>query len=213
MTYALDFGREYHKEVVEFRRQSQIRFLAHAAGIVLEAGADVVETMGHSVGRQKLTDFLIGTDSTFMRANALNLLPHYGVYANFRRVWIERLIENLRESGYLVVSGAHRPVLIVSEEAEELVHNPEELPLLPQEVLSDPVLGPSFPLSLLEKKLRSVRLRLARVLGRPPRQVISDPLVRGLCRDKPENEETVESRLSKLAKPYAGVIWKVLHEE
>ncbi len=197
----------------DVRRRSFGRFLGLSARIVLEAAIDVEKKLGHAVGRMKLEDFLTGKESMFMRANGLNGLPLYGVFAHFRKKWITRLIEILRENGYFVVAGEFRPVLMLSEESEELMKNPEELPILPGEILNDPVVGSSRPNSAMEQKLRAIRIRLAQVIGMPPKQVMSDQLVRTFCLNMPKNRDEMEDRLSTHAKQHCGEIWEVLQGE
>jgi hypothetical protein len=188
------------------------RFFAACARIVLEAVADLFECLGHTVGQGKLVAFLTGGDSDFIRANCLSALPHYGIFRHMRRLWVTRFIEMLREAGYLEVQGAYRPVLTLSEEGDELLLDPEDTPHLPGDVLSDPVVGPSCPRTSLEEKLRHVRASLARLLQRPPRQTISDAVLRILSCGRARSREEVEALLPARARPHADAIWSVVRE-
>lgn len=212
MTSAVNCDPGVAGEIAAVRRRSLASFLSLAARIVLEAEADLIGSLGHGLGQQKLAAFLGGTDSTFVRAHELSVLPHYGVFEFARRQWIDRLTDILREAGYLHVGGSFRPVLELSREAEELTRNPEAVPLLPQQVLDDPILGPSCPRSPLEEKLRVLRARLARTARRTPRQVLSDLLVRHLCCERPRTRDELESRLPEPVKDHVEAIWEVLSE-
>ncbi len=201
-------------ETLRVRRRSLACFLGFAARIVLEASEDLDRTLGHALGRQKLVALLTGADSGFMQACELTSLPHYGVFQHMRKGWVARLVDFLQESGYLCVAGqATRPVVLLSEEAVELLADPEEAPLLPQEILDDATLGPAFPRSAAEERLRHLRLRVARMLARPPRQVMSDALIRALCREKPASKADTEARLPALVKPHAELVWSVVGGE
>jgi superfamily II DNA helicase RecQ len=204
------FDEAFFKEVAVYRRQSFFTLLGVAGRIVLEASADLAETLGHGLGRQKLVAFLNGTDSNFIRANELDRLAHYGVFESFRRTWVERLVETLLASGYLLTEAGIRPVLGLSEEADELLRIPEELPLLPQDLLDDAVLGPSCPRNDLEVRIRHVRARLAQRLRRAPRQVMTDTVVRDLALGPARTREEIEACLPAPVKPYAGTIWHAI---
>jgi len=201
-------------ETRRIRRQSLARFLGFAARIVLEASEDLDRTLGHALGRQKLVALLIGADSGFLHACELTSLPHYGVFQHMRKQWVARLIDFLQETGYLCVAGqAFRPVVLLSEEAVELLANPDEAPLLPHEVLDDATLGPAFPRSAAEERLRHIRLRVARLLARPPRQVMSDTLIRALCNEKPASKSDIEARLPEAVRPHAELVWSAMGGE
>ena len=205
--YFIDNGSE-GTERLEARRQSLARFLGLGARLVLEAGEDLDRLLGHALGRRKLMDCLNGSDSGCMHALELTGLPHYGVFRCMRKQWVARLIDFLQETGYLRVAGqALRPVVLLGEEAEELLRNPEELPLLPQEILQDPILGAAWPRNAAEERLRRVWLRIARLLARPPRQVMPDDLVRALSIEAPASKADLEARLPELVKPHAGLLW------
>jgi hypothetical protein len=201
-------------ELVRVRRQSLACFLGFAARIVLEAGEDLDRTLGHALGRQKLIALLTGAESGFMHTCELTNLPHYGVFQHMRRQWVARLVDFLQETGYLCVAGRPlRPVILLNEEAVELLANPEEMPLLPQEVLDDATLGAAFPRSAIEERLRHIRLRVARLLARPPRQVMSDALIRALCREKPASKADAEARLPEVVKPHVELVWSAMGGE
>ena len=151
-----------------------------------------------------------GADTEFLRVYELTELPHYGVFQCFRRCWVARLVEVLREAGYLHTLGDLRPVLTLTGEADDLLLNPGEVPNLPGEILEDPVLGSLWPRSDLEDRLRELRHRLGRLLQRPPRQVIADRLVRGLCRRPPQSQRDVEEMLPEAVRPHADAVWSVI---
>ena len=209
---ALTSHRELLKETAALRRETLALFFGVSARIVLEAAADLCVALGHSLGQGKLVGFLGGTDSAFMRANELTVLPHYGIFRNIGRAWSARFIEILRETGYLEVHGANRPVLVLTVEGEEIVAAHDEMPLLPQDVFSDPVLGPSCPRTALEGRLRHFRARLARVLRRTCRQVLPDPVVRALAYGRPRSTAEIEALVPDRAKPHAAAIWSILWE-
>lgn len=201
-------------EMLRVRRRSLACFLGFAARIVLEASEDLDRTLGHALGKQKLVALLTGADSGFMQACELTSLPHYGIFQHMHKQWVTRLIDFLQETGYLCVAGrVSRPVVLLSEEAVELLANPEEAPLLPQEVLDDATLGPAFPRSATEERLRHLRLRVARMLARPPRQVMSDALIRALCREKPTSKADTEARLPEIVRPHAQLVWSAVGGE
>jgi len=192
------------------RRRSLVLFLQAAARIVLEALNDVTEALGHPLGATKLVAFLGGAETAFIRANDLDTLPHYGVFENFRRAWIFRLAEALRETAYLEVGEGFRPVLRISPEAADLLSCPEELPLFSLDIVADLTLGPSCPRSSLEEELRRVRGRLARTLKRNPKSFVSDEVLRAMARGVLETREEVEAGLPEAAKPHAEAFWSVL---
>ena len=198
------------KEVVPVRRQTLASFLSLAARIVLEAAVDLEQALGHPLGRQKFVAVLRGSEEAFVRADDLNRLPHYGVFAAFDRAWVERLVLMLKETGSFCTNGLFRPVLTLSEEADTLVRNPDDMPVLPREALEDPILGPSVPRSALEKELRALRGRISSGMRRTPRQVLSDAAVRELCSPVPTSREETEKRLPEHVKPHAEAVWDVL---
>jgi hypothetical protein len=212
MNAADGFEQPFLSEVAVFRRQSLATFLGISAKIALEANADLMEFLGCPVGQLKLVEFLAGSDSAFIRANELSVIPHFGVFEHIRRPWIARLVGVLRETGYFYVDGAFRPVLSLSQEADELLRNPDELPLLPHDVLTDPLLGPSCPRSTLDRQLREIRVRLGRLLRRHPRHVIPDDGLRSLASGSAKSREDVEACLPDAVKPHAEAIWNVLKE-
>lgn len=208
-----DGNRAFLKEAARLRRQSLASFLTLAARIILEAAADLEHALGFPVGQGKLVSVLFGSDSSFVQAHELSSLPHYGVFRNVRRVWIERLVLALRDSGYLCSTESIRPVLELSEEAHAVVSNSEETPLLPGHILGDAVLGPACPLTALEEKLRILRSRIALRLGRRGRQILTDLEMREFGRRPPASLEETLSRLPGELKEYADAIWSMCRVE
>ena len=194
----------------ECRRSSLARFLGSAARLVVEGVADLELSLGHTLGQQRLAAYLGGSDSDFMRANGLTALPHYGVFASCRRAWVCRLIDALRDAGYLRVSGDLRPVLVLEPEAGELVRNPDEMPLLGQEVLDDPLLGPTGPRSAAEEQLRRLRTRLSQAAGSPAGQVLPDAVIRSLSQRPPRDRDELARLLPEPARVHADAVWATL---
>ncbi len=192
------------------RSRALADFLAQAGRLILEGCKDVEGVFGHSIGMHKLVGFFLGEDSAFMRQNRLSELPLYGVLRWCRRRWVQRLIESLRASGYLKVTGTFRPVLCLSEEGGELLESLSELPILPREILRDPVLGPACPASPLEARLREVRAYLGRKLHRTPRQIVSDELLRRLADQPPGSNEELRGLLPPKLQEYSAAFWHVL---
>ena len=192
------------------RRRSLVLFLQAAGRIVLEALNDITEALGHPLGALKLVAFLGGAETAFVRANDLHSLPHYGVFENFRRAWILRLVDALKETAYLELGEGIRPVLTLSPEAADLLGCAEELPLFSLDIVTDLTLGPSCPRSSLEEELRRLRVRLARSLKRNPKSFVPDELLRAMAKGVLQTKEEVEAGLPHAAKPYAEAFWSVL---
>lgn len=198
------------QEKIRRQRATLSRFLGEAARLVLEAYDAIEGVLGHMVGQHKLMEFLGGVDSAHIRQHGLNELTHYGVFSSVSKDWLHRLIDNLKASGYLTTHGTYRPVLVLSEEAEAAVRHSGELPLLPGEILQDPVLSSLAPCNEREAMLRIFRYRLGRLFQRPSREVMKDILLRDWALNPPASKEAMAEQLSARTAPHAEAIWDIL---
>jgi ATP-dependent DNA helicase RecQ len=90
---------------------------------------DTIQQVKPHIGHRKLAQILHGSTASDICKFHYNQNKHYGKLSEFRQSKIEGLIEELVGGGYVKVVGGKYPVLVLTPQGEEALHNMTDVPL------------------------------------------------------------------------------------
>ncbi|MBK36013.1 MAG: recombinase RecQ [Gemmatimonadetes bacterium] len=174
------------------------------ATIVRKALCGVARVHGR-FGIQVAAKLLGGVDDDRLDWSKLNATPTFGTLADHSEDWILRLLRRCVTVGWVDFHGGQRPVVVVTEEGQEVIHErrPARLLLPPErtvKVASTSALrkGPGRdddgsvldgPATAIFEALRVWRLETARAAHVPPYVVANDRTLRDVASMGPANED------------------------
>ncbi|MCC2640419.1 MAG: recQ [Nitrospira sp.] len=151
-------------------------------------------------GVSRIVDMLRGSRSKAMLAYGAESCPNYGVYREWSKSSLTRLVKDLIDSGYLQVEGLEYPTLHVTRQGQEILQATgpmvwQKTEACPSEVLRTQqwneragygLASQSYPVDpQLFERLRRLRLELAEEAGVAPFVIFHDKTLRTIASRKP----------------------------
>ena len=174
------------------------------ATIVRKALCGVARVHGR-FGIQVAAKLLGGVDDDRLDWSKLNATPTFGTLTDHSEDWILRLLRRCVTAGWVDFHGGQRPVVVVTEEGQDVIHErrPARLLLPPERTVkvastSARRKGPGRdddgsvldgPATAIFEALRAWRLETARAAHVPPYVVASDRTLRDVASMGPANED------------------------
>jgi ATP-dependent DNA helicase RecQ len=153
-------------------------------------------------GGNQLADLVIGSDTAQIRRYNHDRLPTYGRLNSLSKRQVQAMIQALIRQGYLRQEGLRYPVLAITAEGRDVMHNRSIarlgswLPAAAKKVRAAPAGGdvPSAPVAAeelggLREALRGWRSRKASEMGVPPYTLFWDRTLDELCARRPSTPE------------------------
>ncbi len=155
-------------------------------------------------GNTQLTDLVTGSDTAQIRRWSHDKLPTYGRLREMPKRHVQGMIQALVRQGYLRQEGLRYPVLAITDEGREVMHNRAQARLGPWQpppgqkkkrgsknfspVPPAPSMRPEAPeIPGLREALRAWRLNKAREMDMPPYTLFWDRTLEELCALRPQS--------------------------
>ena len=176
--------------------------LEEASTIVRKALCGVARVHGR-FGIQLAAKLLGGSDDDRLEWSGLGRTPTFGTLSEYSEDWLLKLLRRCVTAGWVDFHGGQRPVVIVTEEGQDVIHErrPARLLLPPEQTASVPATSRSTRLAgkddgtvlddagaRIFEALRAWRLETARKEHVPPYVVASDRTLRDLAVIRPAHE-------------------------
>jgi ATP-dependent DNA helicase RecQ len=149
-------------------------------------------------GGGQLADLVTGTESERIRKFSHQDLPTFGRLSSMAKTQVQAMIHALVRRGYLRQEGLRYPVLAITEQGREVMHNREQARLGSWERASskkarrEPAVRASVPQAAreevpggLREALRQWRAMKSKELGVPPYTIFWDRTLDELCQQRP----------------------------
>lgn len=142
--------------------------------------------MNQQYGSNLVAAVLKGSKQKRIYELSLDQLTTYGIMQEHTTSEIINYINLLTAEGYLATTGGKYPILKLTDRVKPILRSEEKLIIsLPK----TPKVTPNQ--DALFKKLRDLRLQIARVDNLPPYVVFSDKTLHDMCMKLPKNRETM----------------------
>lgn len=164
--------------------------------------------MNQQYGSNLVAAVLKGSKQKRIYELALEQLTTYGIMQEYTTSEIVNYINLLTAEGYLATTGGKYPILKLTDKVRPILRGEEKL------IISLPKITEIMPnQDALFKKLRDLRLQIARVDNLPPYVIFSDKTLHDMCMKLPKNRESMlqvhgvgEVKFNKYGKDFLQVI-------
>jgi ATP-dependent DNA helicase RecQ len=149
-------------------------------------------------GGSQLADLVTGSDTAQIRRYNHDQLPTYGRLSGMTKRQVQALIQALVRQGYLRQEGLRYPVLAISAEGRDVMHNRAQARLGPWQPAAAKRVRPAPPVGTtpaatgpveerkdLRAALRAWRSKKASEMGVPPYTLFWDRTLDELCNERP----------------------------
>jgi ATP-dependent DNA helicase RecQ len=155
-------------------------------------------------GASQLADLVTGSESAQIKRYRHDELPTYGRLGSMTKRAVQAMIHSLIRHGYLRQEGLKYPVLAITPEGREVMHNRMVArlgsgpPRIKRQARSEPSVAAASAVTAtpddqngLREALKNWRLNKARELGVPPYTIFWDRTLDELCTMRPKTSEAL----------------------